>query len=377
MLKKSSVWVSWILVGLGVGIALWSNHLAGFLEQQLKKNVAGIQMIVGAKGSPMQMVMCSLYHMDSPTGNIPYSEYERLKKNPQLKEVVPISVGDSYKGYRIIGTTPEYFDLYSAEIAKGSLFSKSMEVVIGAEISRLKGLKIGDYFHGSHGVVEGGESHDHVDYKVVGILQPTGTRIDEILITPLESVWESHHESGEREVTSVLAKFKNPMSQMTMPRKINEQSNVMAALPAIEVNRIMSITGNTVQFIQWLALLIGLLAVCSAAAFLYQLIAEQMRNFAQMLLDGGTIAFMSKMVLTQAFLIVFSGYVIGVALFLLMSCLPVDINGVNVVLMQHMEWQSQDLWLLVAGLIATFVSSFFPLLKLIKIDLHQTLQKHA
>jgi putative ABC transport system permease protein len=194
-----------ILVALGVGltsILLLLNHQ---FEERLYRNIEPIHLIVGAKGSPLQMILSSVYHIDVPTGNIPLSESYLVTKNPYVEKAIPLALGDSYRTFRIVGTSLDYIDLYKAELAEGKRFDKEMEVVVGARAAQKLGFKLGDKFFGAHGLVAYENMHSHKEhaYTVVGILAHSGTVLDALILTNVASVWRVHeehdhdHDSGD------------------------------------------------------------------------------------------------------------------------------------------------------------------------------------
>jgi putative ABC transport system permease protein len=140
----------------------------------------------------LQLILSTVQHVDIPTGNIPLSEAERLKRHPQIRQAIPISLGDTYRRFRIVGTEPAYLEKFRAEYAAGNVWQDSMQAVMGATVARETGLGIGDTFIGAHGLMPGG--HDHADkpYTIVGVLQPTGAVLDRLIVTSLESVWDVH-----------------------------------------------------------------------------------------------------------------------------------------------------------------------------------------
>ena len=167
------------------------------LQNEFANNLQGIDLVVGAKGSPMQLILSSVFHLDIPTGNIPLDAALRLGKHPLVKEAIPLALGDNFRGFRIVGTTPAYPEHYQAKLkAGGRYWGKEMEAVLGAEVAETSGLKPGDSFAGSHGLTMGGEVHAQFPYKVVGILEPTDSVLDRLVLTGMESVWyihEHHH----------------------------------------------------------------------------------------------------------------------------------------------------------------------------------------
>jgi len=200
--KPLSMVLSLTLFALGVGLIALLLSLNQQIQEKFEKNLAGIDLVIGAKGSPLQMILCNMYHIDAPTGNIPIKTSKAFlnPKHPLIKLSVPLSLGDSYKGHRIVGTTHTYVDsIFYGKIADGRLWNTSLEVTIGAEVARKLGLKIGDQFHSSHGFIDDGiNTHDHGDgFKVVGILAANGSVLDQLILTSTQSIWEVHDHEAE------------------------------------------------------------------------------------------------------------------------------------------------------------------------------------
>src|SRR5258706_8909441 len=171
------------LLTLGVATMTLLLLLTTALDERLKLDAAGIDLVVGAKGSPLQLVLAGVYHVDVPPGNIPLSAIETLRADPLIAEVVPIALGDSYLGAHIVGTEPAFLGIYNAKFASGALWQAPMDAVLGADIARRSGLAVGARFAGAHGLAAGGEVHADNPYRVVGVLQPAGTVIDRLVLT--------------------------------------------------------------------------------------------------------------------------------------------------------------------------------------------------
>ncbi|AEE51513.1 ABC transporter permease [Haliscomenobacter hydrossis] len=197
--KPLSMLLSLVLFALGVGLISFLFLLNRQINEKFEKNLAGIDLVVGAKGSPLQLILSSMYHIDAPTGNIPIKDVLPYlnPKNPFIKMAVPLSLGDSYRGYRIVGTSANLLELYQAKVGKGRSFTRLMEVLAGAGAAQELGLKIGSTFQSSHGLIEDENLvHGGHDFKVVGILKPTGAAIDQLLLTAAQSIWEVHEHGG-------------------------------------------------------------------------------------------------------------------------------------------------------------------------------------
>lgn len=336
--KKLNSFLSALLLTLGIGMISLLLLLNKQLDEQFKRNIKGIDMVVGAKGSPLQIILSSIYQIDAPTGNVPLAEVNKLKMNPFVKTVIPLSMGDNYHGFRIVGTTKDYPAHFEAKVAAGALFQNSMDVTIGSKVATNAGLKIGSTFSSSHGLDANGDTHGEKLYKVVGIFDPTGSVIDQLILTSLSSVWdiheheehaatipdlsahdheegeEDHHHEPEKQVTSALIRFRNPMGMLALPRQINDNTSMQAALPSIEVNRLFSLLGIGIETLRTLALIIIGIAAISVFISLYNSLKERKYEMALMLSMGATRTKLFFMLLLEGFVLAVVGYIAGITL---------------------------------------------------------------
>ncbi|MEM1230366.1 MAG: ABC transporter permease [Pseudomonadota bacterium] len=184
-----------LLMALGTASIVLLLLAGSQLAKVMARDAEGVDLVLGAPGSPIQLILSAVYHADVPPGNIPLTEAQRWIDDPRIDLGVPLSLGDSFRGFRIVGTTPEYLDLYGAVPAQGRVWEAPMEAVLGASVGATLGLGLGDTFAGVHGLSEGGHDHEQQRYRVVGQLAPTGTVADRLVLTSLESVWDLHEES--------------------------------------------------------------------------------------------------------------------------------------------------------------------------------------
>ncbi|MDX5476855.1 MAG: ABC transporter permease, partial [Cyclobacteriaceae bacterium] len=155
--KPLSTGLNILLLALGLAIITVLILIQDQFENKMTRDAQGIDLVVGAKGSPLQLILSSVYHIDFPTGNIDMNDAMALSKNRLVKNIIPMGLGDNYQGYRIVGTNYDYIDLYSAEMGEGELWKKPFDVVLGHEVAMKLGLTVGDNFVGSHGI--GSSSH--------------------------------------------------------------------------------------------------------------------------------------------------------------------------------------------------------------------------
>ena len=180
--------LSVFLTAFGVLLALLISQFTNHVENRLNADGKDIDIVIGAKGSPLQLILSTVYHVDIPTGNIPIKSVNKIIKNPLIEKAIPLALGDNWKGYRIVGTTKDYIKHFNAEIEQGKLWSSDFEMIAGAKIN----LKINEEITGSHGLIDGGGVHDDHNYKIIGKLKPTGSVLDRLLLTSVNSVLKIH-----------------------------------------------------------------------------------------------------------------------------------------------------------------------------------------
>lgn len=374
--KKLNSTLAVLLMGFGIGIISLLMTVGKQLQDKFAKNISGIDMVVGAKGSPLQLILSGVYQIDAPTGNISLEELGLLRTNPLVKELIPLSMGDNFKGYRIVGADPKYLTHFKAEYAEGKVFSGPLEVVVGATVARNLDLKLGAEFHSSHGFEEEGDHHDHEHYRVVGILKPNGSVLDNLLVSDLSSVWQVHGaaEGQAPEVTCALVKFRSPMGLMTLPRMINQNTNMQAALPAIEVNRLFELMGIGMDALKALAAAIMLISGISVFITLYNALKERKYELALMLSMGGTRAKLFLMLLLEGVLLSLAGYVLGIGMSRIGTSFASKALDQSYNYSLDMQFlQKEEIYLLFVALLIGIVAAMIPSFGIYKINISKTL----
>ncbi|PWL29948.1 ABC transporter permease [uncultured Roseivirga sp.] len=295
-----------LLMGLGIAIILVLILLSSQLEDNLAKNKKGVDLVVGAKGSPLQLILANVYHIDFPTGNIKLQEAKDLTRNRLIASAIPLALGDNYRGYRIVGTNHDYVKLFDAAVDEGELWKNNLDAVVGSNVAQSLGLKVGDTFFGAHGLSVADMEHEEMSYRIVGILEENNSVIDKLILTNIESVWavhdhdEEHHEEHsepqlgsayetgfpesdeDAEITSMLIKFRSPMGAVTLPRMINADTNMQAASPAFETQRLFSLLGIGVDLLKAFAAIIIIIAGLSIFISLYNALKDRKYDLAIM-----------------------------------------------------------------------------------------------
>lgn len=401
--KPLTSFLSILLMALGIAIISLLLLAGKQLEEKFTRNVAGIDMVVGAKGSPLQLILASIYQIDAPTGNISLDEANRLTRNPLVKSAIPLSMGDSYQGYRIVGTNEKYLQHFEAEYEAGKVFSGAMEMVVGSKVAKNLELKVGDTFASQHGFDKEGDVHEEKKFKVVGILKNTNSVLDQLMVTPLESVWavhdshheeeagkganalklleedtstdeEHHHEEEAKEITSMLIKFRNPAMGMMMARSINQNTTLQTASPAIEINRLFALMGFGIDTLKIIALVIIIVSGLSVFVSLYNSLKERKYEMALMLSMGASRTKLFFLILLEGLIISTIGFVFGVAL----SRLGLWLMSKNVEQNFHYDFNvlsllTEEFWLLLGALLIGLLAAAIPSLGIYKIDISRTL----
>lgn len=222
--RKLTTFLTILSVALGVGLITSVLLMRDETERRFVDEGQAFDVAIGAVGSTQQLVLSSVYFIGQPAGNIPYSVYERVKRDEEVVAAFPIGMGDSYKGFRIIGTNRDLLEFdwtnritgkerNTYKLAEGRYFEKSFEAVLGHTVAKETGLAVGDSFASTHGLmdVQGVEEHKDTPYTVVGILSPSGTPNDRVVFVELDSIWHTHeHEYGTPSLTGSIATSLQP-----------------------------------------------------------------------------------------------------------------------------------------------------------------------
>lgn len=412
--KPLSMLLSIILFALGVGLVSLIMLLNKQLDQQFARNLEGVDMVIGAKGSPLQLVLSSIYHLDAPTGNINIGEAKAFLRpeHPLINRAIPLSLGDSYRGYRIVGTTRNIIEHYQAEIGTGDLWEAPLEVTIGSRVAEREGLKIGDTFYSTHGldINEDLEHDDAGAFQVVGILKPSGTVIDQLILTAPESIWDVHdhapapttaiedhsegdhdhdhdheeghdhaavplHERVDKDITAILVNFKarNAMT-LNLPRTINENTNLMAANPSYEISKLFDQLGLGEQVLRWLAYIIIGVSFLSIFISLFNSLKDRKYELAIMRTLGASPGKLFTLIIFEGLLLAVLGYILGI----LLSHVGIELIGQFVKKADRygftgMTFLPGEYLLLLGALFVGLLAAIIPAWQARQTDIHNTL----
>jgi putative ABC transport system permease protein len=374
-----------LLVAIGVALVHAILTIRDEVQSGFKRGVAGkIHLVIGPKGAPMQLVLNSLFHVSKPLGNLSYSYYENeIKSSQKVKLAIPIAVGDSYKGLAVVGTTPEF--LTQLELAneqtfkfeQGGAFKEHFEAVLGAEAARQTGLKIGDEFHPTHGMEEQGSEH-HEEFKVVGILEPTGTPHDRALYCDIETVHDMHGKITGRPISAILVVLHSDLWVAGFAREINDGKDATAAMPAIEIRDLMNMVSNANKVLIYISWLVLFAAGVSILVSIYNSMSERRREIAIIRALGAPAAVVFQIIVIEAATICFIGGLAGLAA----SHLTVLFGRAAIHAMTGVvigpAWPGlQDLALLGGAILIGILSSLIPAVSAYKTDIATNIRPTA
>ncbi len=391
------------LLALGLAIITVLLLIQDQFEKKMNQDAAGIDLVVGAKGSPLQLILSSVYHIDFPTGNIKMEEAKRLSSYRLVKKVIPLALGDNVQGFRIVGTNHDYLSLYGVEFAQGKAWEEPFQVAVGAEIAKKLNLKLGDEFTGSHGISVGSHDHDQHNFVVSGILAPKGNVVDRLVLTSIESVWYTHDEEvaeesetsadsltvspeevveeedhhskfhqpvaitgfpdtdEEREVTTLLLQFRNPMAAIQLPRMINSGTSMQAASPSFEMSRLFELLGVGISLLQGLAVVLIVIAGLGIFIALYNSLKERKYDLAILRALGASRIQLVVLVFLEGILLTFLGAIVGIALGHSFLALVVSQSEQSVVsALNPWIFLSQELWIVGYALAVGLIASLIP-----------------
>jgi len=433
--------LSAMLFALGVGLISFILLMDKQIQENFERNLAEVDLVIGAKGSPLQMILSSMYHIDAPTGNISLKEIRPFlnPRHPLIEEALPLSMGDSYRGYRIVGTDHKILDWYDAELSDGEIWKYNFEVTVGSTVAQSLAISIGDTFKSSHGLVddENLEHDDAESFVVKGVLKPTGTVVDQLILTTSQSFWlvhdhdheeeveeveeehdhneehnhdghahddhdhgddhdhaehdhgHDHHEdhihtveplpliqeADDKEITSLLLRFKGRSFQaLNMQRSINENTDMQAATPAIEINRLFAMMSSAEQALRILALLIIIVSAISVFISLYSSLNERRYELALMRSMGAGPSKVFSLITLEGVILSLIGAIVG----LILS------HGLLFFFADHLReayrynfsagrFLSEESYIVLAALVIGFIAAVIPAYQASKTDIAETL----
>jgi putative ABC transport system permease protein len=380
-----------VLVG-ALGIAAVATAIVGIdaLPAAAERSWGGVDVVIGPKSSALDLVLCCALHTGDPTGLVSEKSAMAVARHPLVRVAAPIALGDNVGGWRIVGTTPNILSVYRADIESGRVWMKPLEAVLGAYTARLLHLKIGDSFVGAHGLAVGGEIHSQFPYRVVGILKPTGTALDRLVLTDIATVRYIHqrHEAEEAAeaglerpvvmpdaATAVVASYRSPVAAVLIPRLVNADPSLTAASPTFEMARLMSYLRPLVTAALALGLLLVAIAAAAAATGLMTIMNARTRDLALLRILGCGPWRLAVLAFTEAVMIAMSALIVGMGIAAGLIVGGSAVLEANTGLLLRPEIDPMDVAVLVAGALAfAVVAAIIPAIRAARTPIEELLQ---
>jgi len=379
-----------LLLTLALGSITFMLLVSTQLDQAFERDLAGIDVVVGAKGSPIQLILAGVFHIDVPPGNISLEAVRELQKDARIAQLIPISLGDTFRGFRIVGTTPAYAEHYAARLAQGTLWSAPMQAVVGNQVAANTGLAVGNSFIGTHGLGASGHEHGDDPYLVTGILAPCGCVLDRLVLTATESVWQVHEKAtavddedrklleAEREITLVLIRYNSPMAAVTFPRFVNTTTEMQAAAPAVEVTRLLRMVGVGTDVLRGFGAVLLLTAGLSVFIALWNAVRERRADLAMLRMLGAPPARVAGLVLCEALLLAGLAIVLGLAVgHGLAEVAGAWLQSERSLPLTGWIWLPAEWWVVALGLAVAALAAMLPALGAYRLDVTTLLHSRS
>ena len=340
--RKGSVIMSLLAISVAIFVLLGIEHIRQQARDSFASTVSGVDLIVGAKTGSLNLLLYSVFRVGTPTDNISWKAYQEIAESKDVAWAIPISLGDSHNGYRVLGTTPDYFEHFSfgnkhtLEFVEGEAFEGVVDVVLGAEVARTLGYALGDEITLAHGVVSTSFSlHENSLFTVVGILSPTGTPVDQTVHVQLQGIEAMHagSESGfggaasydqsqleadelePKSITAFMLGLKSRMVTFRLQREINDYSAepLLAILPGVALSELWQMVGVFESVLRLISMLVLVAAVLGLGAVLLASVRERSHEIHLLRVLGAPSYYLFFLMELEALLICLAGIVLGTA----------------------------------------------------------------
>lgn len=326
---------------LSVGLFLGVEKIRTGAKESFADTVSGVDLIVGARSGSVQLLLYSVFRIGNATNNITWESYQDLAAMEAVDWIVPLSLGDSHRGYRVLGTTAAYFDRYkyrggrSLAFAEGEPWDDVFDAVLGSEVAEALGYRLGDEIVVAHGIASFA-LHDDKPFRVAGILEKTGTPVDRTVHVSLEGIeaihvdWQGGAQSANpvsaeavramdlepQAVTAAMIGVKSKLAVFTLQRAINDypEEPLLAVLPGVALQELWSLVGVAETALAGVSAMVVATALLGMAAMILAGLDERRREMAILRSVGARPRTVVAMLVIEAGLISAAGAALGLGL---------------------------------------------------------------
>ena len=393
--RKGSVVLTLLAMAVSIFVLLGVEHIRHQVKESFANTVSGVDLIVGARTGSLNLLLYSVFKVGSPTNNISWPVFEDIASRSDVKWAIPLSLGDSHKGYRVLGTTQAYFQHFSygkqhkLRFAQGTVFTRVFDVVLGSEVAKKLGYNLGDKLVLAHGIANTSFSlHDDRPFTVVGILNPTGTPVDQTLHVSLQGIEAIHidwrrgvkipgssitpeqleqagfnNQLQPKSITAMMLGLKSRMITFRVQRDINNYSSepLLAILPGVALSELWQMMAILEDTLRLVSLLVLIAALFGLSAMLLASIRERNREIQLLRVIGAPPSFLFLLIELEALLISVGGILLGTGM--LTICLVVARDFLAVQFGLHMDIMvisADSFYLLLAIVTLTIFAAVIP-----------------
>ncbi|GAD00333.1 ABC transporter permease [Agarivorans albus] len=378
--RRGTALLSLLTIALSVALLLGVENLRTQAKSSFASTISGTDLIVGARSGPTQLLLYSVFRIGNATNNISWDSYQEIAGQSSVKWSIPISLGDSHRGYRVMGTTNSFFEHYQyankqpLEFAQGQQLNDTFEVVLGAEVARKLGYKLGDKIVVAHGIAAVSfVNHDQFPFEVSGILKPTGTPVDRTVITSLAGIEAIHlppqaqpfteAQLTPSSITAMMLGTQSRLQIFNLQRQINQYKNeaLLAILPGVALQElwgILSIAESALLAVSICVVITGLMSMLST---LMVSLKERRREMAILRSVGAKPRHIFGLLLIEALLLSALGALLGLAsMYLILGAAkPILLNQFGFYLV--LNWPTvEQCYLLLAVVVVGFLAGVLP-----------------
>lgn len=372
--RKAKTILSAISIIMATTIGLLAFNISSQVNDGIVNTVEYYDTLIGPSGSESQLVLNTMFFTGTPAGTISYEHYENLSKDSRVRVVIPFAMGDSYNGYKLVGTECEF--LKNKSLSSGELFDENFEAVIGSEVAKTSGLKIGSSFVSSHGVAETGHKHENNPYVVSGILKKTNTAYDNVIFVNVSDIWAAHstekHEVGEEheegDLTAVLLNCRNTGAQYQLADEYNEIPGLQAINPASVAREIMDSVDLSKQIIYVLCVIIGIMALMIIYIMALLNMQDSKKDIKLMRLIGISKGKINWILIIQNMMITCMAVIISAILCRILLIVVNSFTSGMGIIMNVTKFYFGEVWILLAVFIFSFIPIFVANMKSFKND---------
>ena len=394
--RKVTVLLTIISLTVSIVLFLSIDTLRLGAKKSFFGNVKSGDLILGARSGEVQLLLYSLFQIGSPTNNISWDSFQEISKKPEIDWIIPISLGDSHKQFRVMGTTKEYFDKFTyrkkqkLQYLAGTNFKETFDVVIGYDVAKLLNYKLDDSIIIAHGIASQ-SLHEEFPFRIKGIINKTGTSVDRLVLVSLEAL-EAIHKDWKigskiptkiisnkndyqeqdlipKEITAAIIKLKSPISIFKIQREINdyEHEALQAIIPGIVLTKLWQVVSVTENIMLSISGMVIVSALIGLIAILYSTLNNRKKEMALLRIVGASPRAILGLLIAEALIISFSSIILAIIFLQILNFILFPIlDQIFGIYVENNFLLLKDFYFFIMILLTSSIVSIFPALQAYK-----------